>query len=207
MSTQPTIFIVDDDESIRDSLHALLSARDMTVHSFASGEAFFEVFKPTPKGCVLVDVRLPAMGGLEIQRRITAEHGRYPVIVMTGFGDVAMAVDAMKAGALDFIEKPFEQGALTGSIERAIAEGERAWEEDNSANEIRERIASLTPREREVLDLLVEGLPNKGIAYELGISPRTVEIHRARTMDKMQARSLSRLVRMVLTAGHESAAS
>lgn len=206
MASTPTVYVVDDDESIRDSLQALLSARGMAVRPFESGEAFFEAFEPAPPGCVLVDVRLPNIGGLEIQRRIADEHGRYPVIVMTGFGDVPMAVDAMKAGAIDFIEKPFDPDSLIGSIERAIAESERAWAEESSANEVRERIASLTPREREVLDLLVEGLPNKGIAYELGISPRTVEIHRARTMEKMQARSLSQLVRMVLTAGHEPAA-
>lgn len=171
MANSPTVYVVDDDDSIRDSLHALLSARDMTVLPFETGEAFLQAFKPVPKGCVLVDVRLPNIGGLEIQRRISEEHGRYPVIVMTGYGDVPMAVSAMKAGAIDFIEKPFDHDTLIDSIERAIVESERTWAEDQSANQVRERIASLTPREREVLDLLVEGLPNKGIAYELGISP------------------------------------
>lgn len=201
MPAEPTVFVVDDDEAVRDSLASLLEAAGHTVETFASARAFLDAHASRQSGCLVVDIRMPDMDGLTLQERLAAEGARLPVIVVTGHGDVPLAVRAMKAGALDFIEKPFMEDAILQSVARALALAQSASVEENAAAGIAERLAGLTPREREVFDRLMAGKPNKVIAYELAISPRTVETHRARVMDKMQAQSLSHLVRMALQAG------
>jgi two-component system, LuxR family, response regulator FixJ len=195
MAATPLIHVVDDDEAVRDSLTVLLEAAGFAVRTYGSATILLGAALGTI-GCVLTDVRMPEMDGLELQRRLAEAGSRLPVIVMTGHGDVPIAVEAMKAGAADFLEKPFDDEQLLASVLRAIAASERVRDEAEAAADIAARLATLTPREREVLDKLVEGLPNKTIAYDLGSSPRTVEVHRARVMEKMGARSLPELVRM-----------
>ena len=201
------IYIVDDDEAVRDSLQILAESYDYQTETFESGTAFLEAAQGIGAGCVLLDVRMPDIDGLEIQARLAQANPQLAVIIITGHGDVPMAVKAMKAGAFDFIEKPFTDDVLMESLERASAHSENLAQAQDSAgnsdvnNEVLGRIEELTPRERDVLDQLIIGRPNKIIAYELGISPRTVEVHRARVMEKMQAKSLSHLVRMALAAG------
>jgi two-component system response regulator FixJ len=200
MAADRLIYVVDDDEGVRDSLQILLESIGHSVRVFASGIDFLAALPDLPAGCAIIDVRMPEIDGLELQQRLAEQKRRLPVIVMTGHGDVAMAVRAMKAGAVDFVEKPFSDDAIFASVQVAL---DRLDEHprDDGATVAAGRIATLSPREREVLDGLVAGLPNKTIAYDLAISPRTVEIHRARVMDKMQARSLSELVRLALAAG------
>ncbi|HTI81158.1 MAG TPA: response regulator FixJ [Acetobacteraceae bacterium] len=197
MAATPLIHVVDDDEAVRDSLTVLLEAAGFAVRAYESPTALLGASLGTI-GCVLTDVRMPEMDGLELQRRLREAGRRLPVIVMTGHGDIPIAVEAMKAGAADFLEKPFDDEQLLASVRRAIAASERVRDEAEAAADIVTRLASLTPKEREVLDKLVEGLPNKTIAYDLGSSPRTVEVHRARVMEKMGARSLPELVRMTI---------
>ena len=206
---EPTVFVVDDDEAVRDSLTVMLEAEGLAVEAFPSGRALLEALTPGRAGCVVADVRMPDMDGLELLDRLMArDGGRLRVIIMTGHGDVPMAVRAMKAGAVDFIEKPFAPEVIVGVVRRALearrpapagaaAVAAAAAEADEAAA----RLASLTAREAEVLEQLVIGRPNKVIAHELGISARTVEIHRARVMEKTGARSLSHLVRIALAAG------
>ncbi|WP_323378251.1 response regulator FixJ [Skermanella mucosa] len=190
-----TVVVVDDDDAVRDSLQILLESAGFTVEAFASPVEFLASPAPAEAGCLLVDVRMPEMDGIQVQETLNAGNTQLPVIVMTGHADVPLAVRAMKAGAVDFVEKPFDDEAIIETVRRAL-------QLRPAANpEIVQRIAQLTPREREVLEGLVAGHANKVIAYELDISPRTVEIHRARVMEKMQARSLSQLVRMALEAG------
>jgi two-component system response regulator FixJ len=196
----PTVFIVDDDDAVRDSLGALLESAGLTAESFASGTRFLDALGPDRIGCVLLDVQMPDLGGLEIQERLAASQSGLRVIIITGHGDVPLAVRAMKAGAVDFIEKPFDDGVLLDCVQRALAESQRGQAGEAAAAGL-EGLGQLTPRERDVLHQLIVGNPNKVIAYELGISPRTVEVHRARVMEKMQAKSLSHLVRMALAAG------
>jgi len=201
MTQSATIFIVDDDEAVRESLALLLEASGYRVAAYASGAAFLAALKRGAEGCLLVDVRMPGIGGLEVQEELARRDSAVPAIVMTGHGDVPLAVRAMRAGAADFIEKPFSDETILASIERALRQGE-AQRQDRARNaEVLAHAERLTEREREVLDELVAGHPNKVIAHHLSISPRTVEIHRARVMEKMQARSLSELVRMALSAG------
>jgi two-component system response regulator FixJ len=195
-----TIHIVDDDEAIRDSLSLLLGSAGFAVASYPSAEAFIAA-TAQGAGCVLIDVRMPGMGGLELQEELVRKGRRIPVILMTGHADVPVAVRAMKAGAVDFVEKPFDEKAMLAAIERAFGLGLEAARAEAQGAQIGSRLSHLTPREREVLDALVAGKPNKIIAYELSISPRTVEIHRARVMEKMEARTLSDLVRMALSVG------
>jgi|SRR5579859_364982 len=202
MAATPLVHVVDDDDAVRDSLTLLLEAAGFAVQTYGSATALLEATIGTI-GCVVTDVRMPEMDGLELQRRLAETGARLPVIVMTGHGDVPIAVEAMRAGAADFIEKPFDDGQLLASVRRAIAVSERVRDETDAAADIAVRLTSLTPKEREVLDKLVEGLPNKTIAYDLGSSPRTVEVHRARVMEKMGARSLPELVRMTIAvSGH-----
>lgn len=196
----PEVLIVDDDEAVRDSLHSLLQAANFQVRAFDSGWAFLDVFETVEAGCVLLDIILGDIDGLEVLERLAERNSDLPVIMMTGHGDIPMAVRAMKAGAADFIEKPYSDDLIIAAIQRALDRGEKARSRGALADEVGERVTSLTPRERDVLDQLVIGRPNKLIAYELGISPRTVEIHRARVMEKMQTESLSHLVRMALIA-------
>ncbi len=196
-----TIFVVDDDEAVRDSLGALLESAGFEVETFTSGADFLDHLDPGRGGCIVLDVRMPGLSGLEIQEKLAEKRIAMPVIIITGHGDVPIAVQAIKAGAIDFIEKPFGDDVILESVHRALKHGEQIQRDASSAAEIEARVARLTPREREVLGQLVIGNPNKIIAYELGISPRTVEIHRARVIEKMEARSLSHLVRLAITAG------
>jgi two-component system response regulator FixJ len=198
MSAEPTVVVVDDDEAVRDSLQAMLEAEGFAVETFAAAEDFLESYAPKPDSCLLVDVRMPGMDGIELLTKLATRVNSPPVIMITGHGDVPMAVMAMKLGAVDFVEKPFAAATLERSIRDALAVCRPA---STATSEIDRRLARLTQREREVLEQLVVGRSNKAIALELGISPRTVEIHRARVMEKMQADSLSHLVRMALAAG------
>ena len=179
----------------------LLDSIGIASRPYSSGEEFLAHIDPGHRGCILLDVRMPGVSGLEVQQRLLDRREQLPVIMITGHGDVPMAIAAMKAGAFDFIEKPFKNEVLLEAIERALAQVRQVHEKSAIADARSERLAQLTPRERQVLEKLILGQPNKVIGYELGISPRTVEIHRARVMEKMQARSLSELVRMALALG------
>ena len=200
--TTEMVHIVDDDAAIRDSLRVLLEASGFTVRGHESAAVFLAA-APGLGGCVLTDVRMPGMDGLELQRWLN-EHGvRLPVIVMTGQADVPVAVAAMKAGAVDFLEKPFDDEALLGAVRRALEESHRRQEIEAEAAAARGLLGSLTPREREVFDLLVTGLPTKAIANKLGASPRTIEVHRGRVFEKLHAGSLPDLVRLMIAAQSE----
>ncbi|HWA48848.1 MAG TPA: response regulator FixJ [Dongiaceae bacterium] len=190
------VFIVDDDEAVRDSLELLLESAGHLVKAFEAAADALEFCRASSPACIVTDVRMPEMDGLEFQERLAASGIQVPVIVMTGHADVPLAVRAMKAGAVDFIEKPFSDDAMLASIEAALKR--RSSTIDPA---LMERLDSLTPREREVLELLVVGHPNKVIAHRLDISPRTVEIHRAHVMEKMKAKSLPELVRRAMQAG------
>jgi two-component system response regulator FixJ len=195
------VHVIDDDVDVRQSLAFLLSTAGLAVRVHDSAVAFLAVLPDAQGGCIVTDVRMPGMDGLELQRRLRANNIELPVIVMTGHGDVALAVEAMKAGAVDFIEKPFDDEVLLGAIRSALASHARNAEDEGRRAEIRQRLDLLSDREREVLDGLVAGKPNKIIAYDLGISARTVEVYRANVMTKMRADSLSDLVRMALLDG------
>lgn len=201
MAGDAKVFVVDDDEAIRDSLAALLEAESLHVETFDSGEAFLAAYGAGRRGCLLVDVRMPGMSGLELHEALAARGARMPVIMITGQADVPTAVRAMKAGVAEFIEKPVDPGAVVTMVLHLLAQQQAVAETENAAADVADRIDRLTPRERDVLQHLVAGAPNKVIAHELGISPRTVEVHRARVMEKMQARHLSELVRMALAVG------
>jgi FixJ family two-component response regulator len=200
----PLVFVVDDEPAIRDSLALLLRSVGLPTRTFESAQAFLDAFQPVPNSCLLADVRMPGMSGLELQERLRDRGERLPVIVLTGHGDIAMAVRAMKAGAADFIEKPYNDQVLIDAVHRALAEArapQGAASPGADRAGIEARMATLSPREREVMQLVVEGRPNKVIATRLGLSTRTVEVHRAKVMEKMAARSLAELVRMALAAG------
>lgn len=201
MSADQLIYVVDDDEAVRDSLSLLLEVRGYTVRSFASATEFLAAVPSLRPGCLIADIRMPEMDGLELQQRLIERALPFPLIVITGHGDVPLAVRAMKAGAIDFIEKPFAAETILDSTAAGLARLGEPRDRDPQAANAAARLALLTPREREVLHGLLAGLPNKSIAYDLAISPRTVEVHRARVMEKMGARSLSELVRMGLAAG------
>jgi two-component system response regulator FixJ len=196
------VFVVDDDADIRDSMMMLLEGAGFKVRTFASARQFL-ADKDPKLGCVVADIRMPDMSGLELQEEIARRHPGLPVIIITGHGDVPLAVRAMKAGAIDFIEKPFDDEKMIDGIRRALDVGLKTRNQSAGTKAAADQLALLTPRERGVLDKLVQGRSNKIVAYELGISPRTVEIHRAHIMDKMNASSLSDLVRLVLAAGQD----
>jgi two-component system response regulator FixJ len=200
LATQPelAVFVVDDDEAMRDSLDFLLSSAGCAVRTFEAAERLLEALADGNCGCVVSDVRMPGVDGLELLRRIKAARPSLPVVIITGHGDVPLAVEAMKLGAADFVEKPFDDERLIGVVQAALAGAPR---EADPSNEIGARVASLSSRERQVLDGLVAGLSNKAIARVHDISPRTVEVYRANLMAKMQAASLSDLVRMAMRAG------
>lgn len=198
------VHVIDDDEASRQSLEFLLKTAGIEVRSHPSAVIFLDLDLDVRAGCVVTDVRMPGMSGLDLLRRLRELNKSVPVIVMTGHGDVPLAVEAMKMGAVDFLEKPFDDEALLASVRMALQQQEGSRQRDSERAVIEGRLASLSNRERDVLTGLVGGRANKQIAYDLGISPRTVEIHRARVMEKMQARSLSALVRMALTAGIEA---
>ncbi len=196
MSREATVFIVDDDEAVRDSLGWLMKTVGLATEVFASAREFLDRYDPRRPGCLVLDIRMPGMSGLELQEKLTEDAIPLPVVVITGHGDVPLAVRALKGGAVDFIEKPFNDQVLLDAVQRAIAlDAGRRQEYERNAD-IASRLASLTPREREVLELVVAGRANKVIAAELGVSQKTVEAHRARVMEKMEAQSLSELVRM-----------
>src|SRR5579862_202237 len=201
MSAETRIYVVDDDEAVRDSLGLQLEAEGFDVKTFPSARDFLNEAAALPAGCVISDVRMPGIDGLELQNQLTELRLNFPVIIMTGHGDVALAVRAMKAGAVDFIEKPFSGEAILESIRLAQSRFTRQKESSAASETARARIALLTPRERDVFEELVRGKQNKMIAFDLNISPRTVEVHRARVLEKMQAHSLSELVRLAITAG------
>ncbi|NOR36973.1 MAG: response regulator [Woeseiaceae bacterium] len=196
----PTVFIVDDDPAIRFAMQALMDSVNIEHEIFASGDEFLENADDHRAGCLVLDIRMPGLGGLELQEELLKRDSTLPIIFITGHGDVPMAVDAMQKGAVDFIQKPFRDQDLLDRIREALKTDQERREEQKKHAEVAERLARLTNREREVFDLVVTGKPNKVIAYELGVSQRTVEIHRARVMEKMQARSLADLVKMHMTA-------
>lgn len=201
MSDQRLIHVVDDDDSVRRSAGFLLRTSGYAVRLHTSGVAFLREIKTAEPGCILLDVRMPEMDGLAVQQELAARGVAMPVIILTGHADVSIAVQAMKGGAVDFIEKPFEKALLLGAIERAF---ERLAHNDASAratNTAKLWVAKLTPREQEVLERLAQGLPNKTIAYDLGISPRTVEVHRANVMAKLEVHALSDALRIAFAAG------
>jgi RNA polymerase sigma factor (sigma-70 family) len=203
MSTEPTVFVVDDDQAMRSSLEWLIESIGMKVKTYGSADDFLSSYYPGRAGCLLLDVRMPGMSGLELQAHLAREDSRLPVIIITGHGDVSMAVKAMKAGAVDFIEKPFHDEDLLSSIRNALDFDEKQRSLQSQRAQIATRLAELTPREHEVMEMVTDGLANKEIAASLGVTAKTVEAHRARVMDKMQAGSLAELVRMVLIAGSE----
>jgi len=200
MSDTRLIHLVDDDEAVRRSAGFMLKTSGFRVQAYESG---VELLKAAPKlesGCILLDIRMPGMDGLEVQQSLKDKGVALPVIIMTGHGDVSLAVQAMKAGAIDFIEKPFEKAVLMSAVEQAFDRLQRAETHRDRADDAAVRLQSLTPREREVLDGLAKGLPNKTIAYDLGISARTVEIHRSNLMSKLEVRSLSEALRIAFAA-------
>ena len=192
------VFVVDDDAAVRQGLGFMLRAAGYSVEAFPSAGSFLDGYDPRLRGCLLLDIRMPQMTGLELQQQLNVRGWRIPVIFITGHGTVPLAIAAMKAGAFDFIEKPLREDALLESIERALQWNNRAYEERLERATLQVRTAQLTPREREVFELVAEGEPNKAIARHLGISFRTVELHRARIIEKLQARSLSDLIRMAI---------
>lgn len=192
------VHVIDDDAAMRDSLAFLLETADLQARVYDSAVAFLQVVDSAEPGCVLTDIRMPEIGGLELVRRLRADGRAFPVVVMTGHGDVPLAIEAMKLGVIDFIEKPFDDEALLAAVRLALSQGEAQRRRKGERAEIGGRFQSLSGRERDVLQGLVAGHANKMIAFDLGISPRTVEIYRANVMTKMQARSLSELVRMSL---------
>jgi two-component system, LuxR family, response regulator FixJ len=200
---EPLVYVVDDEASIRDSLAMLLRSVNLASRTFADAKSFLAAWEPRPASCLVADVRMPGMSGIELQEVLRGRGAHLPIIVITGHGDIAMAVRAMKAGAADFIEKPFHDQTLLDAVHRAL---ERSADPSVAAEALdlaalRSRIAALTPREREVMALVVEGRPNKAVATRLGLSTRTVEVHRAKAMEKMHARSLADLVRMAIACG------
>jgi RNA polymerase sigma factor (sigma-70 family) len=201
MNSESTVFVVDDDQAMRHSLKWLIESAGLRVRTFAAAEDFLQTYYPGQAGCLLLDVRMPGMSGLDLQSYLVREEIALPVIIITGHGDVPMAVKAMQAGAMDFIEKPFKDEDLLASIRRGIEADRKQRSERVQQAEIAMRLAELTPREHEVMDMVTGGKSNKEIAAALGVSAKTVEAHRARVMDKMRADSLAELVRMVLIAG------
>lgn len=196
-----TVHVLDDDEAMRDSLAFLLDCAGLNVRTYESALVFLKDLERMERGCIVTDIRMPGMSGLELVERLKELEIDDPVIVITGHGDVPLAVQAMKAGVSDFIEKPFSEDLLLSAIRTALARGDERREQDEERKAVSARIEALSARERQVLDGLVEGKPNKIMAFDLGISARTVEVYRANLMTKMQAQSLSQLVRMTLLAG------
>lgn len=195
---EATVFIVDDDDAIRHAMQVLLRSVGLSARTFASADEFLEHYDGNRAGCLVLDIRMPGLGGMELQDRLLALGSSMPIIFITGHADVPMAVEAMQKGAFDFIQKPFRDQDLLERIADALSVERRRRSEQQGRAEIQARLSKLTHREKEVMDLVVTGKPNKVIAYDLGTSQRTVEIHRSRVMDKMQARSLADLVRMSL---------
>jgi two-component system, LuxR family, response regulator FixJ len=195
------VYVIDDDDAMRDSLDFLLGAADFHVTLFESAQDFLNTLPTIGFGCVVSDVRMPGIDGIELLKHLKASGSLFPVVIMTGHGDVPLAVEAMKLGAMDFLEKPFEDDRLIGMIETALRRAEPGVKSEAVTTEIQSRVSSLSPRERQVMEGLIAGLSNKLIAREYDISPRTIEVYRANVMTKMQAASLSELVRLALRGG------
>ena len=204
MSSDSIVHIIDDDDAVRDSLTFLLASAGMEVRTHESATVFLDTLGKDGAGCVVTDIRMPKMSGIDLLKHVKSLNADLPVIVITGHGDVPLAVEAMKLGAADFLEKPFDDDALLSAIRSALDRHREREKEDGRTAEIRARLASLSAREREVFEGLFTGHPNKTIAYDLGISPRTVEVYRANVMTKMQAATLSDLVRMAVMCGFSS---
>ncbi len=196
--SQEKVFIVDDDSAVRDSLCLLLKSVKIASQPFASGDEFLDAYDSEWKGCVLLDIRMPRISGMEVQKRLLEKNCTLPVIFITGHGDIPMAVEAMHLGAHDFVQKPFHDEELLDRIQQALMSQRQQQDELSLKRSIKENYDQLTPREREVMSDVVRGHANKVIAIDLGLSQRTVEIHRARVMEKMHARSLAELVRLSL---------
>ncbi len=197
---EPLVYVVDDDAAVRDSLTLLLKAVGLTGQAFSSAAEFLDNYDPEQHGCLVADIRMPGMSGLDLQDELNQRGAPIPLIFITGHGDVPIAVDAMKSGALDFIEKPFRDQDLLDRVHQALSWDKERRIENLKTLAIRERLATLTPRETEVMECVVQGQANKVIAMDLGVSQRTVEIHRARVMEKMGVRSVAKLVRAVEAA-------
>ncbi|MBZ0112470.1 MAG: response regulator transcription factor [Thermoanaerobaculia bacterium] len=194
-----TVFIVDDDADVCDSLSMLVQSVGLEAETFDQAVAFLEAYEPDRSGCLVLDIRMPGMSGLDLQRRLNEMNAILPIIFITGHGDVPAAVRAMRAGAVDFLQKPFDEQVLLDRIHQSLGNDARHRRELAEKDLILERIATLTVREREVMNLVIKGLANKNVAGQLGVSQRTVEIHRARVMEKTQATSLAHLVRMAMS--------
>jgi two-component system, LuxR family, response regulator FixJ len=201
MQSDAVVHVIDDDDAVRESLAFLLKSARLAVKTYESAAAFLGISPPVATGCVITDVRMPDISGIELLQRLRERNVSVPVIVITGHGDVPLAVEAMKLGAVDFFEKPFDDEALLAAVRSALSHLADSSKRDAGQADINGKLATLSNREREVLEGLVSGHPNKTIAYDLGISPRTVEVYRANVMTKMNAASLSDLVRMALVAG------
>jgi len=201
MTADTIVHVIDDDEAVRQSIEFLLGTSGITARTYDSASAFLNALPTIDSGCIITDVRMPGISGIDLLRRLGEMRIKMPVIVITGHGDVPLAVEAMKIGAIDFLEKPFADDLLLASVQAALNRSQENAARDAERAEVQARLATLTNREREVLEGLVVGKPNKVIACDLAISPRTVEIYRANVMTKMQATSLSELVRMALLLG------
>lgn len=201
MAVNGKVYVIDDDPAMRDSLNFLLGSAGFEVALFDSATAFLDVLPALDFGCVISDVRMPGVDGLDLLRRLRTDLKKLPVVIMTGHGDVSLAVEAMKLGAVDFLEKPFEDDRLVGMILASLRQDEDNAKIEAVTIDLVARIASLSPRERQVLDGLIAGRPNKLIARDFDISPRTIEVYRANVMTKMQAGSVSELVRLAIRAG------
>jgi FixJ family two-component response regulator len=195
---ETTVFIVDDDQEVRDALQLLMESVGLRVQAFSSAQAYLDQFDPELPGCLVLDVRMPGMSGLDLQAKLVEERLHPPIVIITGHGDVPMAVRAVQAGAVDFVQKPFNDQALLDSVHRALSRDAEQRGEASRLQDIQGRFNRLTPREQEVLDLVIAGKRNKVIAADLGISQSTVEAHRAKVMEKMEANTLSDLMRMML---------
>ena len=198
-----TVFVVDDDPALRDALSLLMQSVRQPVETFDSAQGFLDAFDTSRRGCLVLDIRMPGISGLDLQARLADMGSTLPVIIITGHGDVPMAVRALKDGAMDFLEKPFNDQVLLDCVKRALELNARQSDQAERRSTIEGRLAQLTPRERQVLELVVNGRSNKEMAAELGVSQKTIEAHRAKVMEKTQARSLSELMRMILTDGVE----
>jgi two-component system, LuxR family, response regulator FixJ len=205
MSAKPIVYIVDDEEAVRTSLATLLDVHGFATRAYDSGKVFLEHVDPAGPGCALVDVKMPGLDGIDLLHKMAEGNIRVPVVMMTGFGEVATAVKAMKAGAVDFLEKPLDESELLTILTRHLSHSQISVQLEEQKEQALARLARLTEREREVFNGLAMGKTNKGIALDLGISPRTVEIHRARVMEKLEARSLSDLIRLGLVLEHRQA--
>ena len=195
--TEHTIFIVDDDEAVRGALEMLVKSVGLSAETFDSAIVFLDQYDPTKSGCLILDIRMPMMGGLELQQELRNRKSALPIIFITGHGDIPMAVKAVKEGAVDFISKPFRDQELLDCINRAIRDLDEQQDRNLAKSKIATNLAKLSPREKEVMDMVIEGKANKVIAMELTLSERTVEVHRSHMMEKMQTRSLAQLVQMI----------